>query len=324
MASKYGGAQYRPLSKTQTQPLMRAHDIVCAHTMVGYLSSTDVMFHANGFGGTESHYGVGGAWGSDVRAKLDGAVYQWQDRAHTADANLYGNSRVISIETADNAPPLAKNIKPWTEAQLAALVDLIAWECSVAAHAGCPSSWSCHKGSVWSGVEVAIPPVLIPDTRPSRRGLATHRQGVTPAGGVGTLKGYRVSGGEEWSTSRGKECPGDARAKQFEEVVIPRVQAKIKAGSPNTQKEDDVTEKELTAAIVKVLTTEKIVPNRPTEAQLKADPKAETSYYTVVGALANVERDQDGDRDTSAAAVQEIKTMLAALIAFQGIPVPPA
>jgi hypothetical protein len=171
---------------------MTSHDIICLHTMVGFLTSTDSMFRAHGFKGLESHFGVGGQWGQDLTKDLDGVVFQWQDVAHTADANLDGNHRVISIETADNAPSSASNLKPWTEKQLEAITNLVAWLCK----------------------EYDIPPVLVSDTKPGRRGIAFHRQGIDP---------WRVSGGERWSASRGKECPGDARISQLKNVIIPAV-----------------------------------------------------------------------------------------------------
>lgn len=210
MASTYPQAVYKPLG-AQSEPTMRAHDIVCLHTMVGYLSSTDRYFRAangRGYDGTESHYGVGGPWGSDGAANLDGTVWQWQDRGHQADANVDGNPRVISVETADNAPRFASDIKGWSPAQIDAIVDLLIWETSVEAHAKCPSSWECHKSG--------IPRQLIPDTKPGRRGIGYHRQGVP---------GYVSAGGEEWSISTGKVCPGGERIAQLRNVILPRVQA---------------------------------------------------------------------------------------------------
>ena len=87
----YPAAVHKPLGP-QTEPRMTGHDIVCLHTMAGYLSSTDRYFRAaNGAGyiGTESHFGVGGRWGGDARAGLDGTVWQWQDLMHQADANRH-------------------------------------------------------------------------------------------------------------------------------------------------------------------------------------------------------------------------------------------
>lgn len=212
----YPGAAYKPLGP-QTEPRMTGHDIVCLHTMVGYLSSTDAYFRtANGAGyqGTESHFGVGGRWGKDGTLGLDGTVWQWQDLAHQADANLDGNPTTISIETADNA---ARPIKPWTPLQCEAIAQILAWLCSREAHAECPSSWTCHREG--------IPLALIPDTKPGRRGIGYHRQGCDP---------WRVNGGVKWSGSSGKDCPTEARIAQVPTVIARAIEI------TNHQEDDDI------------------------------------------------------------------------------------
>jgi hypothetical protein len=84
-------------------------NIVCAHTMVGSLAGTDSQFKRDGFGGVESHFGVG----------HDGTIYQWQDTDYEADANLNGKD-VISIETADTGTGFpswsGENVPAWTDA----------------------------------------------------------------------------------------------------------------------------------------------------------------------------------------------------------------
>jgi hypothetical protein len=179
--------------------------------------STDTYFRVSngtGYDGTESHYGVGGKWGPDLGGGWDGRIWQWQDLQHTADANYQGNPRVISIETADNSPTLAEDIEPWTDAQAASLIDLIAWLCTPEAHADCPSSWKCHQEG--------IPAEIVPDTQSSRRGLAYHAQGAAEH----TL-------GEWWSTSHSKPCPTRRRIDQFRTVVVPGVQQRLAGGPPD-------------------------------------------------------------------------------------------
>lgn len=211
------GAKYRPLERSQGQSRMTRHDIICLHTMVGSLTSTDAFFRRGGWSGTESHFGVGGIWGSDAGKGLDGEIYQWQDTEYVAHANLDGNHRVLSIETADNAPQLPSQIKPWTTAQLDAIVRIIAWACK----------------------EYEIPAVLIPDTKPGRRGIGYHRQGCEHSRGIGKVPGFLVSGGERWSTSRGKECPGQARIAQIPGIIA-RVKAALapKPVAPSVQEDD--------------------------------------------------------------------------------------
>ena len=205
--ARYPSAMYRPLAKVETQPAMKAHTAVVLHTMVGNLSSTDAMFDVGGWKGTESHFGVGGIWGPDAAKGYDGKVFQWQDTGFTADANLEGNPRVISIETADNAPRLAKDIQPWTTKQLDAIVKLVAWICKT------------HN----------IPATLMHDSKTSTHGIGYHQLGVEHSLGIGKVPGFLVPGGERWSTARGKECPGPQRIAQVKGIIVPRVAALLKA-----------------------------------------------------------------------------------------------
>lgn len=229
MTLRYPSATWDPLG-AQTEPRMTSHDILCFHTMVGTLTGTSNMFHGNGYGGNESHFGVGGA----------GETLQWQDCMYQADANLDGGHRVVSIETADYGGVFgtwntnsADNVPAWTAAQLDRLVDITVWFCRKETHASCPSTWSCHK--------VGVPCVLIPDTKPGRRGIGYHRQGCDP---------YRVDGGEKWSSAYGKGCPGPARIKQLTTIVIPQAQ-KILAGATTEDWFDMATPAEIEAAIAK-------------------------------------------------------------------------
>jgi hypothetical protein len=206
-----------PLSGSQTQPRMTAHDFFCFHTMVGSLAGTRAMFRANGYGGTESHFGTGGG----------GEVEQWQDVAFTADANYQGNPTVISVENADLGPGFDRwntndgsAVPAFTDAQVRALVALGAAACLPgdrpgSMHARCPHDWACYR--------VGIPPQLVPDTRRGRRGLAYHAQGV-PGNGL-------VAGGVQWSTARGKVCPGARRIRQLRETIVPLISAAVEGST---------------------------------------------------------------------------------------------
>lgn len=201
----------------QTQPRMRAHDFFCFHTTVGSLAGTRAMFQQNGFGGTESHFGTGGY----------GEAEQWQDIAFTADANYLGNPVVISVENADLGPGFERwntndpgQVPGFTDPQARTLVALGTAACLPGTrpgsmHANCPRDWACYQHG--------IPPRLAPDTRPGRRGLAYHAQGV-PGNGL-------VSGGVQWSLSRGKVCPGARRIRQLKDTIVPLISAAVEAGT---------------------------------------------------------------------------------------------
>jgi hypothetical protein len=220
-------ARKRPLGPGNPPTRMARHDIICLHTMVGYLTSTDIMFKREGYTGVESHFGIGGVWGSDKNGDLDGIIYQWVDTDYRADANLEGNHRLLSIETADNAPQKAGDVLPWTPKQCAAIIRLVADLCR----------------------RYDIPAVLVPDSKPGRRGIGYHRQGIDP---------WRVDGGELWSAARGKECPTDARIAQISTVIIPGVKAALKPVTP--QEEFIMASKDdLKAALREVLKEDAVV-----------------------------------------------------------------
>lgn len=299
----YPKADYRPLAEHQGQARMARHDIICLHTMVGSLKGTDRMFHENGWGGTESHFGVGGKWGDGN----DGVVYQWQDTEFRADANLDGNDRIISIETGDNFPQDAADIEPWTPKQLEAIVAICVW--------------ACRKYN--------IPPVLIPDSKPSRRGIGYHRQGVQHSGGTHPA-GFLQPGGEKWSTKVGKECPGPKRIAQ-----IPGIVARVKATLAGQEEDDMPTVEQIVAGLkpviqaeikaevakvrgqlVDVLKNEPIALNKPTAAELVDNPKAVGSLASAAFFLGNIEGDQDNDRDTDRAARARLEAKVDKLLAL--------
>jgi hypothetical protein len=196
------GATWRPLPQTHSP--MQRYDVVCIHTMVGTLDGTDGYFRRSGI---SSHFGTGG----------DGRIYQWLDTKVQSGANYRGNHRCISIENADIGPEFSAwntndggAVPAFTGPQIEAIAKIVAWACKT------------H----------GIPCVPCPDSRPTSRGVGYHRQGVI---------GYMVSGGEQWSTSVGKVCPGNRRIAQIPQIITRARQ--ILAGTPAptpTPKEKDM------------------------------------------------------------------------------------
>lgn len=179
--ARYG--VWRPLADNwASQAPLRTPDLVILHTMAGSLAGTEQFFRQNGYGGVESHFGMG----------ADGTVWQWQDTSRQAEANYRGNHRIISIETADRGTGFptwsGSDVPAWTDRQLDELAKLLAFLCDV------------HD----------IPCRLVPDSKPGRRGVGYHRLGIDP---------WRVAGGEVWSSARGKSCPGDRRVAQIPAVI---------------------------------------------------------------------------------------------------------
>lgn len=176
------GAVWRPIPASTSR--ISSYDITCIHTMVGSLAGTDGYFRKIA-PGVNSHFGTGG----------DGTIYQWVDTAFRSGANLNGNYHIISIENADMGPEFApwntgdgNAVPAFTLAQIEANAKILAW---------------AHETH-------GIPLGLIPDSKPGRRGTGYHRLGVP---------GYMVAGGEQWSSSTGKVCPGPRRVAQVPQII---------------------------------------------------------------------------------------------------------
>lgn len=188
---------------------MSRYDIVCIHTIVGLAPA-----HA-------AHFSV----------HHDGRIDQSRDTRFRSGANLDGNPRVIAIENEDHGPAFGRwdtddghAVPPFTTAQIEANAQILAW---------------AHQTH-------GIPLVLCPNSRPTSRGLAYHRQGIDGNFGDYAFPG-RVTGGESWTKSRGKVCPGDKRIAAREKILTRAKQ--IIVGIPTPQPpEDDLTKDEAVAA----------------------------------------------------------------------------
>jgi hypothetical protein len=180
--SWYPSATKKPITGTSRVRVQK--DLLCLHTAVGAGLSTWNYFNRTDVG-VYSHGVICGVWGADAGQDVDGLALQMADTDYRAAANLDGNWRIISWETADNA---ARPIQPWTPAQCDTIVDVMV---------------DAHRID-------GIPLVLVPDSKPGRRGICYHRQGCDP---------YRVAGGELWSSAYGKDCPTDARIRQIPGLI---------------------------------------------------------------------------------------------------------
>jgi hypothetical protein len=119
----------------------------------------------------------------------DGYCEQYVDTAFRAWADVTANDDAIAIETAGGVGTSDQvNAERWTGPQAARLADLMRW----------------------AQATDGVPFTLLPDSLPGRTGWGPHRLGIDP---------WRVSGGEVWSSSRGKLCPGDAKVAQIPELL---------------------------------------------------------------------------------------------------------
>ncbi len=176
-----------------------------AHTIVGSAESCINMFKGNGYGGSTSHF---------VMAH-DGTVTQLVDTKHRANCQVEGNWRLLSCEHADYGEGFPKwnlndagQVPAFTDAQVDAEIEL----------------------QVWMSRTHGFPARLMGSSK-GEQGIGYHKLGCDP---------YRVSGGEKWSSSYGKVCPGTRRIEQLQTIIIPEVQRRLAGAEPiPTIPEDD-------------------------------------------------------------------------------------
>lgn len=178
---------------------MRQVDGIVIHTIVGFQS-----------GGKAAH------WTTDA----GGTVRQHRDTGRQSAANLDGNGTWLAIENEDHGPAFGN----WNTDDGHAVPSFTAAQCEAIATI-----------LVFVHRQHGVPLDIVPDTKPGRRGVAYHRQGIN-----GNFNGFdfggRVSGGVVMSASFGKVCPGDRRIHQLLDTIIPR--ARVLAGLPQNGGDD--------------------------------------------------------------------------------------
>lgn len=116
----------------------------------------------------------------------NGQIFQYVDTDYRAYCNRDANYEAVSVETAGGVTNADR--EPWTHEQLVSLAAIARW---------------LHETE-------GIPLDLIPDSLKGRRGIGYHRQGIDP---------WRAPGGELWSASRGKICPGAGKIAQIPQML---------------------------------------------------------------------------------------------------------
>lgn len=175
------GADKTIVANDGNSKLSSSPDICCIHTIVGAAPASAAHFSTNGAG----------------------KIWQHRDTIKQSAANYYGNNHIIAIENEDRSayfPSWDKNdghaVPGFTNAQIEAIAQICAW----------------------ANKTHGIPLVQCPDSKRGSRGIAYHRQGID-----GNWAGYaysgRVAGGEVWTTSPGKVCPGDRRIAQIPQII---------------------------------------------------------------------------------------------------------
>lgn len=182
-------------------------EIIKRHITVnkgGKRAKTDgVVLHTSASAKSTSLFG----WFSNPKAQasshwhvaFDGTVEEYVDPANVAWANGEGNARLLSVETQGSG------YEEWTPEQVESIAQLIAL----------------------SSKTFGFPIRAMQSSAKSERGVGYHRLGV-PASKWGVGK-WLQPGGEKWSSTVGKICPGDKRIAQVDAVVA---RAKQIAGVP--------------------------------------------------------------------------------------------
>lgn len=156
-------------------------DLVCLHTIVGSAPASAAHFSTSGLG----------------------KIWQHRDTTKQSAANYNGNGHIIAIENEDRGGVFPSwNIKDghavpgFTSQQIESIAQICAW----------------------ANKTHGIPLVQCPNSKRGSRGIAYHRQGIS-----GNWAGYAysgiVAGGEVWTTSPGKVCPGDRRISQIPQII---------------------------------------------------------------------------------------------------------
>lgn len=182
MTTKYPGAKWRPIKHNFTDRKRTRTDGIILH-VTGSDTASQLGWFNNPASGASSH----------LHIALDGTVEQYVDLDKIAWTSGDGSARTIGIETAGTGSG------SWTKAQLDALEDALVWLCE----------------------RYRVPVRLMESSRSTERGIGWHRLGIDgnfPASGLLAGRTQR-GGGEKWSKSRGKVCPGDARIRQIPALV---------------------------------------------------------------------------------------------------------
>lgn len=188
----YPGAIQRPISKNVGGPLTTVRGLIL-HTAA---SDAGGAGHATYW--SRENVGVSAHFFIDY----DGTCWQLVDTARQSWTSGAACNSTIGVETQGWGHEL------WTPQQAEALARLIAW----------------------ASVEHKFPIQAMPDSKAGRRGVGWHAQGV--AATTAQLKaGVSQTGGELWSKSRGKVCPGQSRIEQIPAILT---RATVLAWSPDT------------------------------------------------------------------------------------------
>jgi len=196
MQARYSKAHWRPLRFAGSMPARQQKHAVILHTNGGGAAVFDYFSRPDNKDDIASHFQVFN----------DGRIEQYIGCDKVAYAAYASNGWAIQVETEDDGHPE----RPWTKAQLAAIIGICKW-------AGCPAkplaespsdgvgwhaqyhSWNLHSHSCPGAVRIAqIEHVIIPALKPQPKPTKVVK--VVP----GRWAKFKAGHKKLWSWLKGK------------------------------------------------------------------------------------------------------------------------
>lgn len=203
MVTLVPGAVWRPIERNFTDlPRVETRALVVHVTASATKTSQWSWFNSEG-----------AAASSQVHAAVNGLLEQYVDADEIAWASGAGNPSTFAIEfQGDGTAPLSG----WQQVMFVVLTR-------------------------WASDRYGFPLVLMGDSKPSSSGVGWHRLGVPYRIDLNTglptyREGWLIQGGEQWSRSPGKTCPGDRVITQLPHLLTvaadPSINLKRAIGVP--------------------------------------------------------------------------------------------
>jgi hypothetical protein len=177
-----------------------------------------------------------------------GRFYQFIDLDKQCWSSAAGNATCPAFESQGGMGTSAQvNAEPWTDNQVESAAMILA---------------HLHRTE-------GVPLQDMVNSLPTSRGFGVHRYGINP---------WRVAGGEVWSSSTGKLCPGDAKVRQVGQIVA-RAQQLVNGEDDMPLSDDDL--RKVYEAVWFGIAGARLIPN------LRRDPNGTQGEwpYTTLGAM---------------------------------------
>lgn len=188
MTDWFAGATKRPIARFAT-PRRKPINALVLHVTVSPADSMFAYFSRPNSGGCSSGH-----------VAKDGTIEQYLAASWRDAATVDARDRSFSLETQGAYPSSVAQTEPWTDAQIESIARVAAW---------------LHTNH-------GLPLRIMTSSRSDEAGIGWHRLGIDgsfPALPSPLAGRSQRGGGEVWSTSRGKACPGDAKILQVPTIL---------------------------------------------------------------------------------------------------------